>query len=83
MAASRIAAVLVLLSIGCALVSNILNARVMGQARLGVAVLAPPKGSPEWNRKVRLLWWADALSYAGIVAAAVSAVILLRTPDAP
>jgi hypothetical protein len=62
MTITRVAALLVLLSILCALTSNVLNAQVMGQARLGVAVLAPPIGSPQWNAKVTKLRWADALS---------------------
>ncbi len=80
MSISRVAALLVLLSIACALISNILNAQVMGKARLGVSIIAPEENSPEWNNKVTKLWWADALAYVGIGFAVLSAVLTLFSP---
>jgi len=41
----------------------------MGDAALGVAVLAPEQESPEWRRKIRLRRAADWLFYIGIVLA--------------
>ncbi len=64
-----VAALLLFLSIVCALVSTYLNSRVMGAAAMGVAAYAPSEGSPEWNARVGLRRWADALVYAGFLLA--------------
>lgn len=64
---NMIGAILIFLSIVSALVSNYLNGKVMGEAGLGFGVLAPQKGSPEWERKVSLRNWADRSFYAGML----------------
>lgn len=75
---NQIGGLLIFLSIVAALVSNYLNAKVMGEAALGVAVFAPERGSPEWNRKVRLRRWADFLFYAGLAFATAGVLIQLE-----
>jgi hypothetical protein len=42
-----------------AFISSRNTEQVMGEARKGVAVLAPETDSPEWQEKKNLLWWAD------------------------
>lgn len=50
-----------------ALISVQSDARAMGKAALGVAVLAPEEGSPEWRRKERLRKVSDGAFYLGVV----------------
>jgi hypothetical protein len=42
------------------------NAKVMGEAALGVGVYAPSKDSPEWRQKVRLRKISDWMFYLGV-----------------
>lgn len=47
----------------------------MGEARKGVAVLAPEKGSPEWEEKNRLTARADFWFYVGLVLTGIGVVL--------
>ena len=62
---------LIFFSIICSLFSNYYNSRVMGDAALGVAILAPKEGSPEMERKRNLRRRADVLFKAGVVLASL------------
>jgi hypothetical protein len=57
----------IFLSIIFALVSNYLNGKVMGEAALGVAVVAGEPDSPIMIRKKKLRAWSDRTFYFGIV----------------
>ena len=61
------AAIFVFLSIVCSLLGNQTNARLMGQAAMGVGVWAPEKDSPEWKQKERLKTQADWYFYGGVI----------------
>jgi hypothetical protein len=61
-----IVAAVMFLSVLSSLVSNFYDSRVMGSAALGVAVLAPDPGSPEWLIKVSLRFKADLFFYISI-----------------
>ena len=58
-----------------ALISNHYNAKVMGKAGLGVAILAPDPGSPEMRRKERLRVWADCSFWIGVALTAVGVAL--------
>ncbi len=75
--AHLVGALLLLIGLVTALVSNHLEAGVMGKAQLGVAVLAPEQGSPEWKAKERLRANADRWFWTGLVVTAAG--ILLQT----
>lgn len=70
-------ALLLLVGLVTALISNHREATVMGRAQLGVAVLGPEEGSPEWKEKERLRASAGRWFWAGVVLTAVG--ILLQT----
>ncbi|MFA5847046.1 MAG: hypothetical protein WC855_09110 [Thermodesulfovibrionales bacterium] len=54
-----LSAILVFLSVMFSFVSNHYESRVMGDAALGIAVLAPDRNSPEWSQKMSLRSKAD------------------------
>jgi hypothetical protein len=66
---------LLLLGLVTALVSTHLGSRVMGKAELGMAVLAPNEGSPEWQEKERLRARADCWFWVGIGLTACGVVL--------
>jgi hypothetical protein len=51
----------------CAWVAVRVDAKVMGEARLGVAPLGPDEGSREWAQRQRQRRWADRLFYGGLL----------------
>jgi len=64
---SLLAAAFIFLSIICALLADHFNAKVMGEASLGVGVWAPSKESAQWIQKVELRRIADNLFHLGIL----------------
>lgn len=70
-----IGGVLLLFGLLTALISNHYSSRVMGPAALGVAVLAPERDSPEWQKKERLRARADCWFWVGIAATSVGVVL--------
>lgn len=73
-----------------ALISSRYESRVMGQARLGVAVLAAEKDTPEWREKNRLrarvnfwFWVGLGLTAVGIVLQTQAAVLPISPPAQP
>ena len=79
-----ISAILILLSVMLSFVSNHYESRVMGDAALGVAVLAPDLNSPEWAEKNALRSKAD-LSFnlsiiCGVLAVFLQLYVALRNP---
>lgn len=58
-----------------AFISSHYTDRVMGEARKGVAVLAPDTDSPEWRKKEILIWWADSWFYVGLALTAVGVIL--------
>ena len=61
------AAIFIFLSIGCSLLANRANRKLMGQAAMGVAVWAPEKGSAEWRQKEKLKAQVDLYFYGGVI----------------
>jgi hypothetical protein len=80
-----IAAAFVMLTIVFSFISNRYESRVMGDAALGVAVFAPERGSPEWEKKQFLRSTADCyfnLSiFCGAVAVLLDLFIAFRKSD--
>lgn len=70
-----IGALFLLAGLAIAFLSSRYAARVMGEARKGVAVLAPEKGSPEWEEKNRLTARADFWFYVGLVLTGIGVVL--------
>lgn len=66
---------LLLAGLVTALISTHYEARVMGKAAMGVAVLAPDKGGPEWRKKEALRSKADWWFWIGIALTAVGVVL--------
>jgi hypothetical protein len=73
-ALTLVGAVWVLRGLAVALITNHYETTVMGQANLGIAVLVPKEGRPEWEAKQRLrteiewLFWVGLALTAGGVA---------------
>lgn len=76
-------ALLLLVGLVTALVSNHRAATVMGKAQLGVAVLAPQEGSPEWKEKERLRASADRWFWTGLVLTAAGILLQTAAPYLP
>lgn len=76
-------ALLLLVGLVTALVSNHRAATVMGKAQLGVAVLAPEEGSPEWKEKERLRASADRWFWTGLVLTAAGILLETAAPYLP
>jgi hypothetical protein len=77
-----IGGVLLLVGLGCSLGSTYYQVRAMGEARKGVAILGPEKGTPEWQEKERHVARSDwffgiglLLTAAGITAQVWGAMI--------
>ncbi len=68
---------LLLVGLICSLGSTYYQVRAMGEARQGVAVLAPPKGSPEMLEKERHVHRSDWFFGLGLVLTAAG--IILQT----
>jgi hypothetical protein len=66
-----------------ALISNHLQARVMGQANLGVGVWAPEEGGEAWKQKVRLRARADGWFWIGIALTACGVVLQTLGAELP
>jgi hypothetical protein len=66
---------ILILGLFTAFISSQYTSKVMGGARLGVAVLAPEPNSPEWQEKQTLLWWADFWFYVGLGLTAVGVIL--------
>ena len=76
---------LLLAGLAMALVSTHLVSRVMGEAGLGIAVVADKPGSPEMTTKKRLraradrwFWMGIGLTACGVVLQTVGAVLPLK-----
>jgi hypothetical protein len=54
------------LSVLSSLISNFYDSRVMGNTALGMAVLAPDPGSPDWLAKISLRFKADLFFYVSV-----------------
>jgi len=70
-----IGGVLLLVGLATAFISSRYSSRVMGEARKGVAVLAPEKDSLKWKQKERLLSWADFWFWVGLWVTAIGVVL--------
>ncbi len=70
-----IGGVLLLVGLATAFISSRYSSRIMGEARKGVAVLAPEKDSPKWKQKERLLSWADFWFWVGLWVTAIGVVL--------
>ena len=66
---------LLLLGLLAAFVSQHYASKTMGQANYGVAVLAPEEDSAEWQQKVRLRQFTDAMFYAGLAMTALGILV--------
>ncbi len=66
---------LLALGLGAAVWTNHTHARLMGDTTLGVAVLAPEKGSSAWREKERLRTQADFGFWLGIVLGTAGLVV--------
>jgi len=64
-----------LLGLVCALCAVRYDARIMGEARQGVAVLGPEEGSSEWVQKQQQRRWADRLFYGGLSLTAIGVIL--------
>ena len=69
--------ILLLVGLLMALIANWVQAKVMGDAGLGVGMWAPDKDSPEWRRKERLRTVADWWFWIGAALTAIG--IALQT----
>jgi len=67
--------IILLLGLIAALLSNHLQGKVMGEASLGVAVLAPEKESSEWEEKVRQRTCSDISFYTGVALTAIGIIL--------
>jgi len=67
--------IFLLVGLVTALISNRYEARVMGEAGLGVAVLAPQRDTPEWRERERLRARADFWFWVGVGLTAVGIVL--------
>lgn len=80
-----ISAVLICLSIIFSFVSNHYESRVMGDAALGVAIIAPEPNSPQWAEKRLLSSKADFFFNVGVVcgflAVFVDLYVAFRSPE--
>ena len=72
-----IGGMLLLAGVVIALVANHYETKVMGKARMGVALLAPQEDSSEWKEKERLVGLADRWFWFGVGLTALG--ILLQT----
>ena len=70
-----IGGVLLLVGLMTAFISSRYSSRVMGEARKGMAVLAPEKDSPKWKQKERLLSRADFWFWVGLWVTAIGVVL--------
>ena len=61
-----IGAVLLVAGLATAFLSSRYTERVMGEARKGIAVLAPEPDSPALKERERLVWWSDFWLYIGL-----------------
>ena len=66
---------LLLLGLLAALISQHLAAKTMGEANLGVAVLAPERDSGAWQQKLRLRELTDVAFYVGVALTALGILI--------
>lgn len=76
-------ALLLLVGLVTALVSNHREATVMGTAQLGVAVLGPAEGSAEWKERERLRASADRWFWTGLVLTAAGILLQTAAPYLP
>ncbi len=65
-----IGGVLLLAGLGCSLGSTFYQVKVMGEARMGVGVWAPEKGSPAWQERERHVARSDWFFYIGLLLSA-------------
>ncbi len=72
-----IGSVLLLLGLGAAFLSSHYEQKVMGSARLGVAVLGPSPGSLKYEQKQGNRLWADWTLYVGLIVTAIG--VMLQT----
>ena len=70
-----IGGVLLVVGLATAFISSRYSSGVMGEARKGVAVLAPDKDSPEWKQKERLLSWADFWFWVGLGVTTIGVIL--------
>ena len=78
-------AVFLLAGLVTALVSTHYEGRVMGKAALGVAILAPDEGSPEWKEKEALrvksdrwFWLGIGLTALGVIVQTIGSLLALK-----
>jgi hypothetical protein len=55
--------------------TNQTETRLLGEASLGVAILAPPKDTPEWHERMQLRARADCGFWLGMSLAALGLVL--------
>lgn len=64
-----------LVGLACSLGSTYFQVKAMGEARKGVAILAPPLGSPEMGEKERQVTRSDWFFYIGLGLTAVGVIL--------
>ncbi|MDE0086922.1 MAG: hypothetical protein OXU23_14475 [Candidatus Poribacteria bacterium] len=72
---SIIGGIILFVGLLCALGSNHYEAKVMGNAALGIAIVGPNENSPAWNEKVQTRQLADIFFYFGLFLTAIGIVL--------
>ena len=72
---SIIGGIILFIGLLCALGSNHYEAKVMGNAALGIPEIGPNENSPAWKEKIQIRQLADIFFYLGIFLTAIGIVL--------
>ena len=72
---SVIGGIILFIGLSCALLSNHYEAKVMGNAALGIAIIGPNENSPAWKEKIQTRQLVDIFFYFGIFLTAIGIVL--------
>ena len=72
---SVIGGIILFIGLLCALGSNHYEAKVMGDAALGIPIIGPGEDSPDWKEKIQTRQLADRFFYFGIFLTAIGIVL--------